>query len=198
MKGRQGVESTGGHGPSDVGHLPADHALVARSIRKAPDHVDNVMGREVCFGQQTKSIGEEGITREDGRGLIVCAMNGGTTTPHVVIVHGGKVIVNKAVGMDELHGPCGMVRGRQRSLWAEKCTRRSEREQWAHALSAPEDGVAEGLIEGGWPCVAVPIMKKGIELSAVLGGPCREVEAHRRHLRRDVPFNQERTASGSE
>ena len=60
-----------------------------------------------CPGDGGKSFGEKAIARENGDGFAENTVIGGPTTPKIIVVHAGEIVVNQGVGVDAFDGACG-------------------------------------------------------------------------------------------
>ena len=57
-----------------------------------------------CVGDELKRPGLEAVTDQDRRGLVVGFVQGGLAPAQVVVVHGGEVVVDQGVGVDQFDG----------------------------------------------------------------------------------------------
>jgi hypothetical protein len=128
--------------------LAADHA-VDGACGGGDFGEDGDAARRVdgCGGDGFERQGEERVARKYGCGFAEFFVTRGLAAAEVVVVEGGKVIVNQRVGVDEFDGAGGMQRGRNiESKCGRKNTRSFEAENRTNAFAASEDAVAHGLV----------------------------------------------------
>ena len=97
-------------------------------------------------GDKVKGFGLEGITGENGDGFAKDFVRGGATTAEVVVVHGGEVVVDERVGVEELGGAGGEEGV---GLAAATSFGGGEGEDGAQSFTTCEDGIAHGLVDFG-------------------------------------------------
>jgi len=131
----------------EVDGLSPHHAQRATGGGEAIDHGDAVFRRHVqgrVLGQNVKSLGLQGITRQDRRGLVIGNVAGGLASPQGIIIHGGQVVVDERIDMNHLHGGGGSVQGLQRE--AQRLTG-GIGQQRTQPLAPAQRGVAHGLMQ---------------------------------------------------
>ena len=106
---------------------------------------------EAAFGRQRGGAGDDvegeglqGVAGEEGGGFAVCDVAGGFAAPQTVVVHGGHVVVDEGVGVDEFDGGHGVGGGVGVGLPE---FGGGEDKQGAQAFAAAEDGVAHGAVQ---------------------------------------------------
>ena len=98
------------------------------------------------LGDEVEGFGLEGITGKDGDGFAKDFVGGGAATTKVVVVHGGEVVVDEGVGVEELGGAGGEEGV---GLGASAGFGGGEGEDGPKAFAACKDGVAHGLVNFG-------------------------------------------------
>ena len=58
-------------------------------------------------GDGGESFSEKAIARENGDGFAENAVVGGPTTPKIIVVHAGEIVVNQGVGVNAFDGASG-------------------------------------------------------------------------------------------
>ena len=96
----------------------------------------------VLVQQDVEGCGLEGIAGEDGGGLVIGLVNGGSAAADVVVVHTGQVVVDQAVGMDAFEGAGG---AQHRPFLDVEQTGRLQREEGTQPLAGAEGRIAHGL-----------------------------------------------------
>lgn len=96
----------------DIAHLPADHAACSGSCGKFSDksHPHLWVGMGFTVGQKTEGMGEERITRQDSRRIVKRPMDCRLAAAQIIVVHCGKIVVNKRVAVDKLYSEAGLNR----------------------------------------------------------------------------------------
>ena len=127
-----------------VDHLPARHA--ARPGGEA-ESLDQLATRlrvavRVRLGENLEGAGLQGVAREDRRRLVERFVRARPATAQVVVVHGGKVIVDERVGVQHFHARRDPRGARRRD--AEQRGDLKDEEP-AQPLAAAERGIAHGL-----------------------------------------------------
>src|SRR5690606_27231972 len=89
-----------------VDHLAAGHAARARGHGQAGGQLaaDGRILVGVLVQDDVEGGGLQGVAGEDGGGLVIGPVHGGTAPAHVVVVHAGQVVVDQAVGVNALQG----------------------------------------------------------------------------------------------
>ena len=95
-------------------------------------------------GQNGKRQGLQGIARQDGCAFIEGLVYGGLATTQVVVIHGGQVVVDQRVGVDQLDGRRGGVQG---VVFCSQGAPRQIDQQRAQALAAHQQAVAHGCLQ---------------------------------------------------
>ncbi len=102
------IHEVGIHGAafrSQILHLPGDDPLATRSARQFEGQLVGRVGRRGdAFCQPLKGQGEQGVSGQDGVGFPENLVTGRTSPAQVIIVHGGQVVVNQGVGVQQLNG----------------------------------------------------------------------------------------------
>lgn len=96
------------------------------------------------MGDEVEGFGLEGVTGEDGDGFAKDFVRGGATTTEVVVVHGGEVVVNEGVGVEELGGAGGeegVLLGAATGFGG------GEGEDGTKPFATREDGVTHGFVD---------------------------------------------------
>ena len=99
--------------------------------------------------QNLECQGLQRVSGQDCRCVVKRLMNGWPAASEVVIVHGGQVIVDERIAMQQFHraaGPQGA------GLIAANHSGRLHRQKGAKALSTAQGPVAQGLHEARRPC----------------------------------------------
>ena len=95
-------------------------------------------------GHHLEGAGEQGIAGQDGVGLAVHLVIGGSAAAQVVVVHGGEIVMDQRHGVDHLQGNAG-GHG-QFAVGAGQLAGR-QAEDRPQALASRQQGVAHGLPE---------------------------------------------------
>ena len=100
------------------------------------------------MGDGLEGEGLEGVAGEDGDGFAEDDMAGGLAAAEVVVVEGGKVVVNEGVGVDHLDGGAevGCAFGDLAGAGDHACGFHAE--DGAEALASGEGAVAHGAVDG--------------------------------------------------
>ncbi len=83
--------------PLEVEHLSPDHTGCPGGMGYLGDQVrdDPSPGPPISAGDHTECLGQQGISRQDGRSLSESLVQGRFPAAHVVVIHRGKIIVGK-------------------------------------------------------------------------------------------------------
>ena len=100
------------------------------------------------IGDGVEGEGLEGVAGEDGGGFAEDDVAGGLAAAEVVVVEGGKVVVDEGVGVEHLEG--GAEVGCAFGDFAGACDHAGgfHAEDGAEAFAAGEDAVAHGAVYG--------------------------------------------------
>ena len=143
----------------DVHDLSADHAggqpsgeIVADAggdgVRDLAKNVDRGLGGDGKAGDCLEGEGLEGVAGEDGGGFSEYDVAGGQAAAEIVVVEGGKVVVDEGIGVEHLEGCAEFDGGGLVEAGAGDHARGFEGEDGAQALAAGEDTVAHGAVDG--------------------------------------------------
>ena len=167
--------------PGDVEDLASDHARRAGpgGGGEAADQGETdpgLLGGGVGGpGEAAEGLGEQSVPGEDGQGLAVDLVAGGPTPAEVVVVEGREVVVDQAVGVDQLQGPAQVHQG-PRGASDPAGLGGGEGEDGPEALAPGEEAVAHGLGQGCRPLEgAVPGVEPAVDGLLALGEPGVEV-----------------------
>ncbi len=98
--------------------------------------------------QEVERPGEQGVSCEDRDGFAEDLVARRLATSQVIVVHGRQVVVDEAVGVHHLDG----TRQREQLFAvASHGFARGEDQQGPNALTAREEAVAHGPVDGGGP-----------------------------------------------
>ena len=126
--------------------LPADHAVDAGRRRQLADRREHVARVALLVvGEVAERLGVEPVPGQDRDVLAERAVAGRPAAAQVVVVHRRQVVVDQAVGVDQLE----RGRERQHAVLVLDRPRRGQREDRADALAAREQAVAHGLLQAG-------------------------------------------------
>ena len=125
----------------EVEHLAADHAGRAGGAAEQGGEHDADFGRRVEARDDLEGEGEEGVTGKDGGRLVKGLVDGRPTAAEIVVVHGGQVVMGKAVAMQAFERGGGV--DRRRAGLAEQGGAFNE-EKRAEALPAGKRRMAHG------------------------------------------------------
>ncbi len=141
----------------DVHDLAADHAgrkgaggsyAGADGEGEVVEDGDDGGGRGGEIGDDLEGEVLEGVAGEDGDGFSEGDVAGGLAAAEVVVVEGGKVVVDKRVGVGHFYGGA-QVGGSVRDLaGAGYHARGFHAEDGAETLAAGEGAVAHGAVDG--------------------------------------------------
>ncbi len=114
------------------------------------EDVDGGDGRAVKAGDGVEGESLEGVAGEDGDGVAEDLVAGGLAAAEIVIVEGGKIVVNERVGMEHLDGGAEINGGQfgrdgRRAVLAGEAPG-FETKDGAETLAAGEDAVAHGAM----------------------------------------------------
>ena len=96
----------------------------------------------VLVQQDVEGGGLEGVAGEDGGGLVIGPVHGGTAAADVIVVHTGQVVMDQAVGVDAFEGAGG---AQHRPLLDVEQIGRLKREEGPQPLAGAEGGIAHGF-----------------------------------------------------
>ena len=60
------------------------------------------MGRRI--GHDFEGIGEQAVTRQNGRGLIIGLVDSRPAATQIIIIHGRQIIMDQRIAMDHFNG----------------------------------------------------------------------------------------------
>jgi hypothetical protein len=107
---RQGL-SFGSH----VLHLSFNHAAVSRSLGNDANgfqHPDPVCPRVPgAPGKGLKSQGQQGVSGQDGRGLVKLHVACGPAPAQGIIIHCRQIVMDQGIGMNHFNGAAGLENG---------------------------------------------------------------------------------------
>ncbi len=138
----------------DVQRLAADHAARAGGAGQFREHAQSGgRGQGVqlrVFGDELKGQGLQGVTDQDGRGLVIGLVAGGATAAQFVVVHRRQVVVHQRIGVDQLDGTGGHVEA------FDRCPQQfagGMQQDGTEALAIAQHHIAHGLVQatGGDP-----------------------------------------------
>ena len=129
-----------------IDHLAARHPLGAGGHRQPSDQLGahGPIRVGVGMGEDFKGGGLQGVAGQDGGGLVVGLVHRGPAAAHVVVVHAGQVVVNQAVGVDQLQGAGG---AQHRTLRQVEEAPRLQSEKGPQTFAGAQRRVAHGLGE---------------------------------------------------
>ncbi len=136
----------------DVDGFSADEAFGADAFGGDFKDIDDLLCRKRKGGEDFEGEGEEGVSGQQCYGFAELDVAGGESSAEVVVVEGGKVVVDEGEGVDHLERATGVEGG---LFVASDGLGGEEDEGGAETLSGSEGGVAHGLVElgggfGGW------------------------------------------------
>ena len=97
-------------------------------------------------GENVKRQGMQGIAGQDRRCLIKGTVTSGFSAPQIIVIHGGQVIMDQGVGMNEFHRAGRSVQGIHAYP---QCRAGGVDQDGPDPLTAAQDGVAHGFMESG-------------------------------------------------
>ncbi len=127
--------------------MSADHADRARCVGDRLDHLklsrDEIrVGRPWLTGEHVERFGEQPIAGKDRHPLTGDDVQRRTSSPHRVIVHGGEIVVDQRIGMNQFDGACG--RHRERAVAAD-CIGAGQTKNRPQTLAAGHEAVLHCL-----------------------------------------------------
>jgi hypothetical protein len=131
-----------------IQHLAADHAFHGSGgLRDETDDLYHGRGGRIEPGQRFVGLGLQGIAGQDGDGLAKGHVAGGFAAAKVVVVEGGKVVVDERVGVEHFDGCAEPLNAaRQFARNGHGCLHGQHRPQ---TLAAGKGGVAHGAVDRG-------------------------------------------------
>ena len=100
------------------------------------------VGVGVGMSQDLEGGRLQGVAGQDGGGLVIGLVHGGSAPAHVVVVHAGQVVVDQAVGLDAFERA---RRAQDRALRQVEHAAGLQGEIGPQALAGPERRIAHGL-----------------------------------------------------
>src|SRR5215471_9717072 len=128
----------------EVCDLSADHAVYR--TRRRCDFVEYFyakIGRDWCLAYRCEGKRKESVARQDGDGFSELLVASGFASAQIVVVEGGKVVVDERVRVDELDGASRVER---RGDVGGKNTRGLKTKDRAYALAAGKDRITHGFV----------------------------------------------------
>ncbi len=147
IAGGGGAGLFGFFGVAGVEDLTADHSFTAGGKGEFFDETECEFWVGDFVGDDFKGHGVEGVAGEDGEGVAVDFVVGGATATEIIVVHGGKVVVNEREAVDHFDGGGGCEGGLE--ICAADGLMAEESEGGADSFAGAEEGVSHGFHEFG-------------------------------------------------
>src|SRR5699024_3063320 len=100
--------------------------------------------RSVRCGAECEGFGLQGVSGQDGGRFIKSAVDGGLAASFIVVVHGGQIVVDEAVGVDPFEGAGGGMNALNCCFTADDL-RDFDGQNGSNAFAPTGDGVFHGL-----------------------------------------------------
>ena len=127
--------------------LSSDQTPGVRAERK----LGHVVASSVSFAlwslsDDREGFGQDRIAREDRHSLSVSDMSRGLAPAQIVVIHAGKIVMHKGIGMDQFHGA---GRGKRLFDYTAAGFCRGETKDGPQAFATSKYGMAHCAVNGG-------------------------------------------------